>query len=140
MRRFIISFISIIILYALQCTLFASALSVAGITPNLILMFTCIVGYMRGRASGIFTGFFSGLLVDIMAGKIIGFTALLYMLAGFLNGIFHKEYVKEQLIFPEIEYDKIDKVRGMDIIFVTTANTDEEARELLTLFNMPFAK
>lgn len=48
--------------------------------------------------------------------------------------------IKEQLIFPEIEYDKIDKVRGMDVIFVTTANTDEEARELLTQFNMPFTK
>ena len=47
--------------------------------------------------------------------------------------------IKEQLIFPEIEYDKIDKVRGMDVIFVTTAHTDEEARELLRLFNMPFA-
>ena len=48
--------------------------------------------------------------------------------------------IKEQLIFPEIEYDKVDKVRGMDIIFVTTAKTDEEARELLTQFNMPFIK
>ena len=48
--------------------------------------------------------------------------------------------VKEQLIFPEIDYDKIDKVRGMDICMVTTAKTDEEARELLRLFNMPFAK
>ena len=48
--------------------------------------------------------------------------------------------IKEQLIFPEIEYDKVDKVRGMDIIFVTTAKTDEEARELLTLFNMPFER
>lgn len=48
--------------------------------------------------------------------------------------------IKEQLIFPEIEYDKVDKVRGMDIIFVTTAKTDEEARELLKLFNMPFEK
>ena len=48
--------------------------------------------------------------------------------------------IKEQIIFPEIEYDKVDKVRGMDIIFVTTAKTDEEARELLTLFNMQFAK
>ena len=48
--------------------------------------------------------------------------------------------IKEQLIFPEIEYDKIDKTRGMDIIFVTTAKTDEEARYLLTLFNMPFEK
>ena len=48
--------------------------------------------------------------------------------------------VKEQLIFPEIEYDKIDKVRGMDVCFVTTANTDEEAKELLTLMGAPFAK
>ena len=48
--------------------------------------------------------------------------------------------IRGQLIFPEIEYDKIDKVRGMDVIIVTTANTDEEARELLTMFNMPFAK
>lgn len=48
--------------------------------------------------------------------------------------------IKEQLIFPEIEYDKIDKIRGMDIIVVTTANTDEEARELLTQFGMPFRK
>ena len=48
--------------------------------------------------------------------------------------------IKEQIIFPEIEYDKVDKVRGMDIIFVTTANTDDEARELLSLFNMPFQK
>ena len=46
--------------------------------------------------------------------------------------------LKEQLIFPEIEYDKVDKLRGMDIIFVTTAKTDEEARELLTLLGMPF--
>ena len=48
--------------------------------------------------------------------------------------------IKEQLIFPEISYDKIDKVRGMDIVFVTTAKTDEEAKELLTLFGMPFEK
>ena len=48
--------------------------------------------------------------------------------------------IKEQLIFPEIEYDKIDKIRGLDVIIATTAKTDEEGRELLTLFGMPFAK
>ncbi len=48
--------------------------------------------------------------------------------------------VKEQLIFPEIEYDKVDKIRGMDIVFVTTAQTDEEGRELLRLFGMPFVR
>ena len=60
--------------------------------------------------------------------------------ACFLNTWYLALGIKEQLIFPEIEYDKVDKVRGMDIIFVTTAKTDEEARELLTQFNMPFAK
>ena len=48
--------------------------------------------------------------------------------------------LKEQLIFPEIEYDKVEKIRGMDIVFVTTANTDEEAKELLTMMGAPFAK
>ena len=48
--------------------------------------------------------------------------------------------IKEQIIFPEIEYDKVDKVRGMDVVFVTTAHTDEEARELLRLFGMPYTK
>ena len=48
--------------------------------------------------------------------------------------------IKEQLIFPEIEYDKVDKIRGMDIVFVTTANTDEEAKEMLTLMGAPFAQ
>ncbi len=48
--------------------------------------------------------------------------------------------IKEQLIFPEIQYDKIDKIRGMDVVFVTTAKTDEEAKELLTLLGMPFKK
>lgn len=48
--------------------------------------------------------------------------------------------IKEQLIFPEIDYDKVTKVRGMDIVIVTTANTDEEARELLTQLGMPFQK
>ena len=48
--------------------------------------------------------------------------------------------IKEQLMFPEIQFDKIDKIRGMDIVFVTSADTDEEARELLRLFGMPYSK
>lgn len=100
MRRFIISFFSILILYLFQNTVFPIYLNLSGITPNLLLMFTCIVGFMRGRKSGMLTGFFSGLLLDIMSGGIIGFTALLYLYAGFLNGVFHKEYTKEQLLLP----------------------------------------
>ena len=59
---------------------------------------------------------------------------------GFDGRVNYAMGVKEQLIFPEIEYDKIDKIRGMDIVFTTTATTDEEARELLTLMGAPFAK
>lgn len=100
MRRFIISFISIIVLYVLQTTVFTTYLSIAGITPNLILMFSCIVGFMRGRRSGMFTGFFGGLLVDLMNGGIVGLTPLMYLFIGYFNGLFYKEYSKEQLLLP----------------------------------------
>ncbi len=100
MRRFIISFFSIIFLYVFQCTFFKGALSFAGIAPNLILMFACIVGFMRGKKSGMIVGFFGGLLIDIMNGGIIGFTSLLYVFAGYFNGLYYKEYTKEQLLLP----------------------------------------
>ncbi len=100
MRRFIISFFSITLLYVLQSTVFTTYFSIGNITPNLILMFACIVGFMRGRRSGMLTGFFGGMLVDIMNGGIVGFTPLLYLLSGFFNGFFHKEYNKEQLLLP----------------------------------------
>lgn len=100
MRRFIISFFSIIILYVLQTTVFASYLDIGNISPNLILMFACIVGFMRGRRSGMLTGFFGGMLVDIMNGGVVGFTPLVYLLAGYFNGFFHKEYSKEQMLLP----------------------------------------
>lgn len=100
MRRFIISFFSIIILYVLQTTVFTIYLSIGNINPNLILMFSCIVGFMRGRRSGMLTGFFGGMLVDIMNGGVIGFTPLVYLLCGYFNGVFYKEYSKEQLLLP----------------------------------------
>ena len=100
MRRFILSFISIIILYVLQCNVFGRFLLLGGVAPNLILMFACIVGFMRGRKSGMFVGFFGGLLVDIMNGGTIGFCALIYTYVGFFNGMFYKEYTKEVMFLP----------------------------------------
>ena len=92
-----------------------------------------------------------GLKVTLRAGKMYDFAYKLFNVAlprvrdfrGVSKNLFdgkgnYSLGIKEQLIFPEIEYDKIDKIRGMDIIFVTTAKTDEEARELLTLLGMPF--
>ena len=92
-----------------------------------------------------------GLKVTLRAGKMYDFAYKLFNVAlprvRDFRGVADNSFdgrgnfsmgIKEQLIFPEIEYDKIDKLRGMDIIFVTTAKTDEEARELLTLMGMPF--
>ena len=94
-----------------------------------------------------------GLKVTLRAGKMYDFAYKLFNVAlprvrdfrGVADNSFdgrgnYSLGVKEQLIFPEIEYDKIDKLRGMDIAFVTTANTDEEAKELLSLLGMPFRK
>lgn len=92
-----------------------------------------------------------GCKVTLRSGKMYDFAYKLFNVAlprvrdfrGVSNNSFdgrgnYSMGIKEQLIFPEIEYDKIDKIRGMDIIFVTTAKTDEEARELLSLLGMPF--
>ena len=92
-----------------------------------------------------------GLKVTLRAGKMYDFAYKLFNVAlprvRDFRGVADNSFdgrgnymigIKEQLIFPEIEYDKIDKLRGMDIAFVTTANTDEEAKELLTLLGMPF--
>lgn len=119
MRRFIISFVSIIILYVLQCTVFKGALLVAGVAPNLMLMFTCIVGFMRGRKSGMITGFAGGMLIDIMSGGMIGFTPLLYLLAGYYNGMFYKEYTKEQMLLPISLVAMCDFSYGLIYYFVT---------------------
>ena len=94
-----------------------------------------------------------GLKVTLRAGKMYDFAYKLFNVAlprvrdfrGVADNSFdgrgnYSLGIKEQLIFPEIEYDKIDKLRGMDIAFVTTANTDEEAKELLSLLGMPFRK
>ena len=94
-----------------------------------------------------------GLKVTLRAGKMYDFAYKLFNVAlprvrdfrGVSDSSFdgrgnYSMGVKEQLIFPEIEYDKIDKLRGMDICFTTTAKTDEEAKELLTLLGMPFKK
>ena len=92
-----------------------------------------------------------GCKVTLRAGKMYDFAYKLFNIAlprvRDFRGVSTKSFdgrgnysmgVKEQLIFPEIDYDKVDKLRGMDIIFVTTAKTDEEAKELLTLLGMPF--
>lgn len=99
MKKFLFCFFSIIITYIMQVSVF-TYFEIAGVRPNLLLMITCIIGFTMGSRYGLLTGFFSGLLIDLMAGGKVGFTALVYMYAGNVNGFFYKDYVKEEIMLP----------------------------------------
>lgn len=99
MKRTIVTAVLIVFCFLLQCTVFRS-IAFNGIVPNLLLVLTASFGFMCGRKSGLLTGFFSGLLIDIFFGNLIGFYALVYMLAGFFNGIFRKIFFPEDIKLP----------------------------------------
>ena len=94
MRRKITVFLIIAVCYLLQSTVF-QALSFASISPNLMIVVVSAFGFMRGKKEGLWIGFFTGLLLDIFTGSILGFYALLYMYVGYINGLFKK------ILFPE---------------------------------------
>ena len=89
----------VFICFLLQCTIFPS-LNLGGIIPNLMIIVTASYGFMRGRKSGLLTGFFSGLLMDVFFGNSLGFYALLYMYIGYLNGVFRKMFYPEDIKLP----------------------------------------
>ena len=89
MRRKIVLAITIIVCFLLQCTVF-KALSIASISPNLLIVVVASFGFMRGKKEGLFVGFFSGLLLDVMFGSVVGFYALIYMYIGYMNGFFKR--------------------------------------------------
>lgn len=99
MKRFLFCGFSILICYLLQVTLFAH-LEIAGIKPNLMIILTSIIGFTMGSKVGIYTGFCAGMLLDIMAGGVVGYSGLMFMYIGFVNGLFYKDYVKEELYIP----------------------------------------
>ena len=99
MRRKITVFIIIAVCFLLQPTLF-QALSFASISPNLLIIVTASFGFMRGKKEGLWIGFFSGLLLDIFSGSILGFYALLYMYIGYINGCFRKMFFPEDIKLP----------------------------------------
>ena len=110
MLRLCVEALFVIVTFVLQSTLF-QAISLASIAPNAIIMLVSVYGFIRGKKSGMFIGFFSGLLVDIFYGDIIGFYALLYMVVGYLNGFFHARYCKEEIFLP------MGLVIGSDILY-----------------------
>ena len=83
----------------LQCTLFPN-LTLASIKPNILIILTASYGFMRGPRDGMLVGFFSGLLMDIQFGNILGFYALIYLLAGYVNGLFEQMYYDDDIKLP----------------------------------------
>ena len=101
MRRKITVFIIIAVCFLLQSTLF-QALAFASISPNLLIAVTSAFGFMRGRKEGMWIGFFSGLLLDIFYGNVIGFYALVYAYIGYVNGFFRKMFFPDDIKLPLI--------------------------------------
>lgn len=101
MRRKIAVFLIIMVCFLLQSTLFQS-LSFASISPNLLIVVTSSFGFMRGRKEGMWIGFFSGLILDIFFGSVIGFYALIYSYIGYVNGFFRKRFFPDDIKLPLI--------------------------------------
>jgi len=99
MRRKILIGLLILVCFLLQCTVF-HAFSFGGIIPNLFIILVASYGFMGGKKSGLTTGFFSGLLLDIFFGEAIGFYALIYMYIGYINGTFRKVFFPEDIKLP----------------------------------------
>lgn len=114
MRRFFIQLLIILICFLLQ-TAFFRYLNLADIVPNLLLIPTVSFGVMRGRKEGLLVGFFSGLLMDIVYGSVIGPYALLYMYLGYVNGFFHRVYYMEDILLPMLMVGANDLVYNIII-------------------------
>jgi rod shape-determining protein MreD len=99
LKRAIIIFIEIIICFVLQSSLY-QFISLAGVMPNLLLILVVSQAYMRGRMTGMVVGFFSGLLIDILFGNVIGLYAMLQMLIGYITGYANKIYSKDDFTLP----------------------------------------
>ena len=98
-KRIIFDIIAVFGLFLLQCSLF-QRLSIASISPNLLIVLTASVGFMRGSREGMAVGFFCGLLLDITSGSILGFYALIYLFVGFFNGFAQRAFYPDNIRLP----------------------------------------
>ncbi len=114
MRRRVTLFIVITVCFLLQSTVFQK-LSFAGIVPNLLLIVVSSFGFMRGSKEGLLIGFFCGLLLDVFCGFYLGLYALLYMLIGYLNGVFHKFFYPDDIKLPLVMISTSDLVCNLVI-------------------------
>lgn len=112
----IVTILFVLICYLLQCTVFPK-LALASVKPNLMIVVTAAFGFMRGTKEGMLIGFFSGLLMDIQFGNILGFYALIYLLIGYVNGLFEQMYYDEDIKLPLILIAASEVVYGL-VIYV----------------------
>lgn len=117
-RRIVVTTVVVIAAYLLQCTIFPS-LEIAGIKPNLMLIVTASFGFMRGPREGMLVGFASGMLIDIQYGDMIGFYALIYLAAGYVNGLFEQIYFDEDIKLPLFLIAGSNVVYGLAVYFLT---------------------
>lgn len=117
-RRIIVTAAVIFAAYLLQTAIFP-AFEIAGIKPNLMLIVTAAFGFMRGPREGMLIGFASGLAVDIQSGDMIGFYALIYLTAGYVNGIFEQIYFDEDIKLPLLLIGGTDLLYGCAVYFFT---------------------
>ena len=117
-RRIVVTAVVVIAAYLLQCTIFPS-LEIAGIKPNLMLIVTASFGFMRGPREGMFVGLASGMLIDVQSGDMIGFYALIYLAAGYVNGLFEQIYFDEDIKLPLFLIAGSDVVYGFAVYFLT---------------------
>ena len=126
MPRKIVLFIIISICFVLQTTTFQT-LSFANIAPNLLIIVVASFGLMRGKAEGMYIGFFSGLLIDIFFGFYLGVYALLYMYVGYVTGLLQKRYYPEDIKFPLLIISASDLISNLIIyliLFLTRSRYD----------------
>mgnify|MGYP001851553467 FL=1 len=117
-RRIVVTAVVVLAAYLLQCTIFPS-LEIAGIKPNLMLIVTASFGFMRGPREGMFVGLASGMLIDVQSGDMIGFYALIYLVAGYVNGLFEQIYFDEDIKLPLFLIAGSDVVYGFAVYFLT---------------------
>ena len=115
-KRVIVTILFVLICYLLQSTVFPK-LALASVKPNLMIVVTAAFGFMRGTKEGMLIGFFSGLLMDIQFGNILGFYALIYLLIGYVNGLFEQMYYDEDIKLPLILIAASEVVYGL-VIYV----------------------
>ena len=115
-KRYITVTVSVILLFVMQSTLF-KAWALANIAPNLLIIITSSVGFIRGKKEGMFTGVLSGLLIDLFYCDVIGINALIYMYVGYVNGIFKKNFLPEDVRMPLVLIGASDFIYSV-LVFV----------------------